>query len=726
MFFVLFFLFGTFIPGTVKAQPAVSVESSCPPGNLLSGRRPTAQDVRRDLGLLTDGNVGPEGAMWDAGVAVILDTGASSVTWDLGEIRTLDTAYLQGDGNDTYQFWGSLDGKTWKTLGEAAIVSGDGLKGRKVTLGREAARYLKVGEGKGDSFFSLSEVQAFCQSPATFPPPVKVIQSPIYKAPWSIFSIWNDEVSARWELAMALLGLVALRLRHGRWRKWRDRGLAVLGVLAALTYINFGSFHFGNYLHNWEWFHYYTGSKYFQELGYERLYECTAIADSEDGLRRRVELRKMTNLRTNLLETTEKVLAHPEECKKHFSADRWQSFKKDITFFRSREGAQRWDDAQTDHGYNGTPVWNIAGTLLANLSPASLTQIVLLSLFDQAFYFGMMAVVWWGFGWRTLAVGMIAFASNFPSRFYWTGGAFLRWDWLFFLVAAMACLKKEKYALGGAALGYSTLLRIFPGLTFAGPVLAAGITLWRDRKLDPRWMRFFSGAALAVALLVPLSFATSGGPQSYVQFVQNTMKHKETPLTNYMGLRTVVAYRPKEVGRLLRDLKQTDPWKVWKEARIRAFTKLKPLYAMAVIAYLVLLGYAVRRRVEPWVAAALGATCIAVGVELTCYYYAFIIAVAVLWHEREEAGELMLMLTAFTQFAAWAPLPRMATWIDEQYTLMSVGTVVAFCLILWNFVQEKKQTVAEVLVPAMQTVGGASVPDSLQISRSVRKRRRRR
>ena len=38
----------------------------------------------------------------------------------------------------------------------------------------------------------------------------------------------------------------------------------------------------GNYLHAWDTFHYYAGSKYFKELSYDRLYECIAVADSEE------------------------------------------------------------------------------------------------------------------------------------------------------------------------------------------------------------------------------------------------------------------------------------------------------------------------------------------------------------------------------------------------------------------------------------------------------------
>jgi hypothetical protein len=487
-----------------------------------------------------------------------------------------------------------------------------------------------------------------------------------------------------------------------------------LGVVAAFTYINFGAFHFGNYLHNWEWFHYYMGSKYFVELGYFELYECASIADAEDGLRRRVELRKITNLRTNLLETSDDVLAHPERCKAGFSPERWQAFKKDVAFFRSREGAKRWDDTMTDHGYNGTPIWNIAGSLLSNLGPASLNLIVGLSFFDLAYYLGMMGVIWWAFGWRTTAVALLVFATNFPSRFYWTGGAFLRWDWIFFSVACIACLKKEKYLLAGMAIAYATMLRIFPGLLLAGPALAFGHTLWKERRFDRRWVRFAAGGALAVALLVPVSFAVSGGPAAYRQFVQNTIKHKETPLTNYMGLRTVMAYRPKEVGRYMRNDRLTDPWVKWKEARLRAFQKAKPAYVVVIVAFLALLLAAVKRA-EPWVAAAAGATFIGMGVELTSYYYAFLVFVAVLYAKRPETGWWLLLCTAFTQFVAWAPLPRMSTWIDEQYTLMSVGTIVAFMAILWIL----KDARATDTGPALATAGGPSPPEAPERGRSA-------
>jgi hypothetical protein len=517
-------------------------------------------------------------------------------------------------------------------------------------------------------------------------------QAQIAAPPRTIYTYWNDVTSARWELVLALLGLAllsweaALR-RAGRpeaHRRWRDRLLAVLGVLSALTYVNFGFGHFGRLTHEHEWTHYYLGSKYAAELSYDRLYHCLSTADAEDGLRRRVERRPITNLRTNFLEKTDQVLAHPERCKEFFSAGRWLAFKRDVTFFRNRQSARGWDAVQIDHGYNATPVWTAAGKLLASLSPASATQIYALAVLDPLYLLATIAVIGWAFGWRVLAVALLVFATNFPSRFYWNGGGFLRWDWLFYTVAAICCLRKDRPLLGGAALAYATLLRVFPLFVFAGPALVLGWRYLRERRLDRALLRFFAGAAVAGAILVSVSLALTGGVPTYRAFVQNTLKHEATPMTNNMGLRTVIAWRPREVGRLMSDSRLVDPFGPWKQARLDAWRAARPFYLVLVLGYLALLALAARQA-EPWVAAALAVTGIAVGVELTSYYYSFIIAVALLHAEREEVGRWLLALTVFTGVVAWAPLPGMSTWFDEQYTAMAAATLAVFTALAWRF-----------------------------------------
>ncbi len=677
---------------TLVAATAHAETPACPPGNLLANRAPSGWvQIRGELPRTTDGEVAPEGARWNAPLAVVLATDRSSLTFDLGAPRSLTAIWLQADANDRYTVAGSLDGRTFPPLGTVDIVEGHGLRARSLEVPGTTVRYLRFGDGIGDGYFSLSELAAYCARPTPYPPAMRVGAAqaqPAGRAPW-----WNNEASARWELVLALLGLALLRWNHRlgaapAYQNLRTRLLALLGGLAALTFVNFGSFHFDNFIHAHEFTHYYLGSKYFRELSYTRLYECITTADVEAGLRQRVANRTITNLHTNLLERTDDVLAHPERCKQHFSQQRWAAFSHDVGFFRNQLSARAWDDLQFDHGYNASPLWNAVGNFLANLAPASKVQLWLLALFDPLYLLGTAAVIGWAFGWRVLAVALLVFATHFPSRFYWIGGAFMRFDWLFFLVAAIAGLRRGRPALAGAALAIAAGLRIFPVFLFAGPLLAV---FWQWRRRDfsqaPRlWPRFFAGAALAGTLAFAVSLAGSGGLPAYQAFAANTAKHQDTGLVNNVGLRTVLAYRPSEVGRHLRD-NAVDPWARWKDARLAAWHQSRPLAVVLALAALAALALAARRTPPPapWVLAALGVALIPIFVELLSYYHAFVIALALLYDERPAIGRWLLGLTAFTQFVAWAPLRTMSTWLDEQYTLMSLATVIVCALVLARF-----------------------------------------
>ena len=501
----------------------------------------------------------------------------------------------------------------------------------------------------------------------------------------------------------------------------RRQLLLTVGILAFYAYWNFGAFHFSNYTHYHEAFHYYLGSKYFDELSYLRLYDCAVIAEAEHPeLRRRVELRKITDLRTNLLGETTEVLAHPERCKQHFSPARWAAFRADTDYFRARLGVKRWEEALGDHGYNATPVWNITGSALANLAPASDTQLWWLTRVDPALVIAMLALIGWAYGWQGLCVALAVFGTNFPSRFTWNGGAYLRWDFLFAMTAGVCFVKKGRPLLGGYLVGAAALLRVFPGFLLLGPLMALaqqliaqlrqqltqtrGLAWWRRvpvralphwfRTLDRSCLAVVMGAALAVATLVPISLATSGGAGGYRAFVDNSRKHLATPLTNYMGWRTVVTYREAEAGRHLHSDRLADPWADWKAARLRTFQDRRWLYAAGVAVFAALLWQAVRGR-EAWEATALGSLMIAVVPELTGYFYSFLIVPALLWTRRRAAGLALLAVAAVTSFIDWAPtrfLPprwpwtrlQMPTWLDEQYTCMSVVTLAGFCWILYE------------------------------------------
>src|SRR5262249_7519190 len=187
-------------------------------------------------------------------------------------------------------------------------------------------------------------------------------------------------IKARVAVAGAILlgagALLAWRRSDHILRRTRDAALAALGVLSFCCYYNLFHFHFDEYLHLWDIFHYYVGAKYLPELGYNRLYVCAVVAEKElDG---RVEPdRRIRNLVTNDIEPVGAALADPAACTSHFSPERWRAFKHDVDYFRHTFYPVRWKvEVLQDHGFNGTPVWALLGRGLASLGPASDGQLV--------------------------------------------------------------------------------------------------------------------------------------------------------------------------------------------------------------------------------------------------------------------------------------------------------------------------------------------------------------
>ena len=268
----------------------------CTTDNLLARKAPSQrQDLRGNFWLVTDEAVAPEGAQWDSPVAIVLDTPAGSVTYDLGQPTSVSAFYVQADANDTYKIFGSLDGtaSSFKMLGEVDTFQGHGLRGRTVTINPTTVRFLRIGEGLGDGFYSISEFAAYCRPPAPFPPQFRKVDAPPARVPevsWWKFYWFDNDVSARFEmlLALAAMGLIlwGITLRAKNTpddnAKLRRRLMMAVGIISFACYWNFGFFHFRNYIHVWDTYHYYVGSKYFPELSYDRLYECASVADAED------------------------------------------------------------------------------------------------------------------------------------------------------------------------------------------------------------------------------------------------------------------------------------------------------------------------------------------------------------------------------------------------------------------------------------------------------------
>jgi hypothetical protein len=658
-------------------------------------------DVTGSTRLVLDGEVIAEGGSAGArGFGMV--SAAASLTFDLGADVPLAAVYMQADGHHRYSLQVSENGTTFREVWAAPVPSDPserrGMRARFTPLFGVHGRYVRFGEPEGFGATSVSEFRLYDNVPAEWPPRFAVAPTP---APTTGASAagggfrFTRGAANQLKMLLAFAGAALLLWSHRskqrgtdhRHKRLRDGLLLALGIVGFTGYFNWGAYHFPQRAHIHEFFHYYVGAKYFPELGYTGLYECANVAEAEQGFRRRVELRKIRNLRENERVSAAYVLEDPERWKqgfiRPFTPERWESFKHDIAYFRDRSGVEAWEHALQDHGYNPSPMWNVAGFFFSNLGPASDALIDgFLAWIDPLLLLVAFGFITWAFGWRIAAVAALFFGTNEPALYFWTGGAFLRQDWFLCAMVGICLLQRGKPALGGASLAVSTLLRVFPAGFFVGIGLRFLWLLVAERRIDRTGLRIILGAAVATAILVPVSSMVAGGFQAWPEFVRNTAKHAATPLTNNMGLHTVVAFRWESRQKVMYDPSQADPFHNFREARKEAFRGPlgRSIFLLAVAGYLALLFVVARREMEWWVLAAFGFGVIPIVLELTCYYYSFLTAAALVGKKREGVSIGLLALAGVSQFIEFQTY-----YYDMRYTLESLAVLVFIVAATWSY-----------------------------------------
>jgi uncharacterized protein YjeT (DUF2065 family) len=511
-----------------------------------------------------------------------------------------------------------------------------------------------------------------------------------------LFHDWRGSVFARatWTtvtnslsvgLSLVVSGLLLLEQRARRLgrslpeKRCRRVGVAIT-VVGFLLYFDFfvPNTRYENYYHRHELYHYYLGSKYFTEVGYKRLYACTVIAEVELGLANHVRTKKVRNLAgDNLLESAQDtyVFKDPDQCKRHFTQERWGSFKSDVAWFEKSARGDYWDRMTADHGYNPPPVWTMTGKLFSSLAPPSDHFFKVLASLDIMLQLGALLMLDWAFGWRVMTIAAVFFGCNLPANIHWTCGAFLRQDWYFLFMAAICLARKRRFGLSGAALAWSSLLRVFPVVAFTGVALIMAFHWLRHRTLHRDHLRFAVGAALAGTVLMGASVAVTG-MDSYPDFVSHIRGHKSTPLTNNMGLEMIVAHDWS--GRMVftRDERLADdmsPWMGHYSERVKA---LRPVILVVSLGVFAWMAWALRRIKRLWVGIILSIPLLMSVLCLTCYYYAFFFAVPALTVLVPAIGPAYLAVAAGSQV-----LTRFY-WIDDEYTAESyLFFVFGLCLL---------------------------------------------
>jgi hypothetical protein len=478
------------------------------------------------------------------------------------------------------------------------------------------------------------------------------------------------------KLGTALVAVVACyRLSRGASR-WASALLGLCAALSVCAYFQFGHLPAG-LVHRWEMFHYYVGSKYHAELGYENLYRCTAVADAEDGLVPDAR-RLIRDLETDGLLHASQAVAEPQRCKASFSAGRWSAFRGDVRFFRRGLGKQAWADAQLDHGYNPPPLWTATWGELTELVPASLWHLQLLAAADVALMLGVLAALGLGFGWRVAALGAVFWGTQAASEVGWTGGGLGRQDWLFLCVAGVALLHRQKFGWGGAALACAGLLRLFPLLLLLGPAL---VWLARIKAREPTPLalrRFALGSALALSVGVGLSVAHSGA-SDYRQFWSHIQLRREAIVNNHMGLKTLLSAAPLPVA-ISTHLKSEPSWVEERRARLQS---LRIGHVAILAAALGLVGAALWQARRAWVGAALATVLIPLTLDPSNYYYSFFILLVPLVAQKRSLGVLLGVVAAGGQLLSLRFAAPELRFVALSWLYVGVSLVVALAFVRW-------------------------------------------
>ncbi len=320
--------------------------------------------------------------------------------------------------------------------------------------------------------------------------------------------------------------------------------LAIVAVFSVVSHYGFGRFHRGgHFVHYHDVYHYYMGSKYANELGYDGLYAAThrALVENDSSFSGKISLVK--NLRTYERESAAISLQRSDSISRGFPEARWREFKQDVLFFQSKIPPDSWRPLLLDHGNNATPFWTLVGSSFTAQLPLNDLTLHLLASLDPLLIAAMLLLILYTFGLKTCLLFAIFFFANFFAPFDITGGAFLRQLWLALLVAFVCFFKKGKMIAAGLSLAVSALARVFPLVFVLLPAVLLVRHLIRERTLHRGYTRLLAAFACSAVLLGGLTLWTEG-LASWKDWYGKVSTHNSGFYINQISMRNLFTVSP--------------------------------------------------------------------------------------------------------------------------------------------------------------------------------------
>jgi hypothetical protein len=536
-------------------------------------------------------------------------------------------------------------------------------------------------------------------------------------------------------LSAATLVVLYVRYRRGKTRvaspETRPFGTYVTITLAVLfsfaVFHNFGTMRGGTFVQVADMFHYYLGSKYFEEVGYFDLYNAVIVADTEQNN----ELARSpfyTDLRTYQNAPIQKAIDDAARVRRLFSDERWSAFKDDVDYFKRATGSPRAPGLfflLMDHGYNGSPVSTFILGTIANIVPVY--QLPLLAFLDVVLMVGMSVLVFYGFGFDIGALFSIYFCINYLNPYDFVSGGYLRYDWLFCIVVSASLLQRGRYASSAFFLTLAAMIRVFPAVLFYGVVVLAVKSFKATGKVDAKHVRFLvATAATATALFFLPATYLGSAVQPWKAFSENIGLHDDGIYVNHIGLRGIAIFEPSHLSleRFVETFKSAetdDVVKHWQNVKQAEYRRKAPYLYVAALLVLVALTVIIWKRESVLESVLWPLVLVYTASYPSHYYYAFLCLFILLFFSRPND------LSAFVPIAILLVL-NIGVMVTDYfrpspivlYTLINLYFFACVCLIL------ALELLAVVLGKGpLVVMASTAAPETSPLSRSERRRQAR-
>lgn len=552
--FLVVFSLPWFEPGIVAAEDT-DEEPSCVGRSLLVGVLPGVRGrIVGDVRVASDGWLVPEGRTPTRLDSLELGPGAS-LEFRFSAPETATSIYLQGAAAAYFVVETDAPAGS-ESLFEAAPVEGRGERGRGTIFRARPLTILRV-RNPSNTPATLSEVGLFaCGSDldeAGRYTRLRPDEDPGARR--------TDRANAT-KLAFGLLALVILLGVTPRMRPSAARATEVmLLVLSAFAWLEFGSVADlpRGPLHYWDSLHYFVGSRYAPEVGYDELYDCIGASAYRRGLGDWFSRGVMRRLEDNVRVPAVEASPSRQRCR-HLGPASQRRLDRDLTALARLPlpFGMRPEGITNDRGYLGSPFGTAWLRLASSWAPPTRKTFVVLALVDFVALIAAFGVLARTAGVRAATFAALAFAIGHPWDFDWLGGAFDRHTGLLALSLALLGLERRAPLIAGAALAFLALHRVFPVL-FVVAAVAFALRGGAIGDVFPR--RLAAATAGFAAAFVALSAAFSGRA-GWIPFIRRLAQHGDVPVANELGGPSALRAFSAGIDRAL-DAGQLDPLVPW-------------------------------------------------------------------------------------------------------------------------------------------------------------------